>query len=98
MLNEWLNKEDTLMSGERVGEVTHYFDRISVAAILLTGTLRKGEQVHFLGHGSDFSQEITSIQVEHETIETAVKGQEIAVKVIKPVKQHTAVFLVTGEE
>jgi putative protease len=74
IIKEWLNKEDTLMSGERVGEVTHYFDRIAVAAILLTGTLHKGDLVHFLGHGSDFSQEITSIQVEHETIETAVKG------------------------
>ncbi len=86
------------MSGTRVGEVTHYFDRISVAAILLTGPLSKGDRVHFLGHGADFSQEIASIQIEHETIESAHEGQEIAVKVIKPVKPHTSVFLITAEE
>jgi len=85
------------MSGKRVGEVTHYFDRINVAAILLSDTLRKGDHVHFLGHGSDFSQEITSLQLEHASIETAQKGQEIAVKVVKPVKQHTSVFLITEE-
>jgi hypothetical protein len=63
----------------------------------LTGTLRKGDQVHS-GSRFRFLAGDHSIQVEHETLETAVKGQEIAVKVIKPVKQHTAVFLVTGEE
>ncbi len=85
------------MSGTRVGEVTHFFDRINVAVIQLSSALHKGDQVHFLGHGSDFSQEITSMQIEHETIESADKGQEIATKVVKPVKQHTSVFLLTDE-
>jgi hypothetical protein len=85
------------MSGVRVGEVTHFFDRINVAAIQLSSTLHKGDLVHFLGHGSDFSQEITSLQMEHDTIDVAHKGQEVAVKVIKPVKQHTTVFLITEE-
>jgi translation elongation factor EF-1alpha len=86
------------MSGTRIGEVTHYYDRIGVAVIQLSSALAKGDRVHFLGHGSDFTQEITSIQVEHETIESAKKGAEVAVKVAKPVKPHTAIFLITEEE
>jgi translation elongation factor EF-1alpha len=85
------------MSGSRVGEVTHFYDRISVAVVKLSASLTKGDLVHFLGYGSDFTQEITSIQVEHESIEAAKKGDEIAVKVIKPVKPKTAVFLITTE-
>ena len=85
------------MTGVRVGEVTHYYDRISVAVIQLSGKLSIGDNVHFLGHGSDFIQEITSMQIEHEAIESADKGQEIAAKVIKPVKSHTSVFLLTEE-
>ncbi len=85
------------MTGVRIGEVTHYFDRINVAAIMLTETLHKGDQVHFLGHGADFTQEITSLQIEHQSIESAPKGEEVAVRVIKPVKRHTSVFLITGE-
>jgi hypothetical protein len=53
------------MSGARVGEVSHFFDRISVAVITLTSTLHKGD---------------------------------IAIKVTKPVKPHTSVFLISGEE
>jgi putative protease len=85
------------MTGVRVGEVTHFFDRINVAAIQLSHPLHKGDQVHFLGHGSDFTQEITSIQIEHEAVDLAPKNVEVAVRVIKPVKAHTSVFLITEE-
>ncbi len=86
------------MTGVRVGEVTHYFGRINVAVIQLSGNLKVGDNVHFLGHGSDFTQEIKSMQIEHETIESAKKGQEIAVKVAKAVRKNTSVFLLKEEE
>lgn len=86
------------MSGSRIGEVTHYYDRISVAVIKLSNPLSKGDLVHFLGYGSDFTQEITSMQIEHESIDSAKKGDEVAIKTTKPVKQKTAVFLITSEE
>ena len=86
------------MAGNRVGEVAHYFDRINVAVINLSDTLQIGEMVHFLGHGVDFQQEVTSLQIEHEPVSTAGKGQQVAVKVSKPVKAHTAVFKITVEE
>ena len=85
------------MSGTRVGEVTHYFDRLGVATILLTGQLAKGDAVHFLGHGSDFIQQINSMQIEHETIQAAKSGDEVAVKTDKPVKALTSVYLVIDE-
>ena len=80
------------MTGTRLGEVSHYYDRISVAVITLTDSVKVGEKVHFLGHGVDFEQEVSSMQIEHETIESAKKGDQVAMKVLKPVKAHTAVF------
>jgi len=85
------------MAGKRVGEVSHFYDRISVAVITLSSPLAKGDKVHFLGHGSDFTQEITSMQIEHESIDAAKKGDEIALKILKPVKKNTSVFLITEE-
>ena len=83
------------MNGKRIGEVTHYYDRINVAVIMLSHTLKLGDQIHFLGHGSDFLQEITSMELDHKKIKSAAKNQEIALKVSKPVKKHTTVFLIT---
>jgi putative protease len=83
------------MEGKRIGEVTHYYDRINVAVIKLTNPLKLGDQVHFLGQGSDFLQEISSMELEHKKIKSAKKNQEIALKVSKPVKKRTVVYLIT---
>lgn len=85
------------MEGRKIGETTHFFDQISVVVVQLTDSLKTGNTVHFLGSGSDHVQEITSMQIEHETIETARKGDEVAIKVSKPVKPHAAVYLIEKE-
>lgn len=85
------------MSGTRVGKVTLYFDRLGVATVVLSNPLAKGDSAHSLGHGSDFIQQITSMQIEYETILAAKKGDEVAIKTDKPVKALTSVFLITEE-
>ena len=81
------------MSGKRIGEVSHFFDKISVAVLNLIAPVKTGDQVHFLGHGCDFKQEISSMQIEHEKIDAAKKGDEVAIKVSKPVRKGTVVYL-----
>ena len=85
------------MTGKKIGEVSHYFNQINVAVLNLSANLKKGDNVHFLGHGCDFRQEITSMQIEHESIETAKKGDMVAVKVEKPVRKGTVAYLLTED-
>jgi len=87
-----------MMSGTRIGDVTHFYDRIGVAVIILTGEIRLGDQVHFLGRSTDFEQEVKSIQIEHQPISEAGPGQEIALKVERRVHPHDKVFTITREE
>lgn len=86
------------MSGVLVGEVSHYYNRIGVAVIDLKDSLQLGDQVHFFGRSTDFRQEITSMQIEHESISEAGKGQEIAVKVDRRVRNHDKVYKLSEEE
>jgi hypothetical protein len=86
------------MSGNLVGEVSHYYNRIGVAVIDLKDSLQIGDQVHFFGRSTDFRQEITSMQIEHESINEAGKGQEIAVKVDRRVRNHDKVYKLSEEE
>jgi putative protease len=86
------------MTGTRIGEVTHFYDRIGVAVIILTGAIRLGDEVHFLGRSTDFEQEVESIQIEHQPISAAGPGQEIALKVERRVHPHDKVFTITREE
>ena len=74
----------------KVGTVTHYFDKIGVAVVDLTGDLSVGDKVRIGNPG--LIQEIKSIQVEHEKIESAGKGESIGLKVDEPVKKGDEVF------
>ncbi len=83
------------MSDNQVGKVTHYFDRIGVAVLGLTDTIRVGDTLRFLGHSTDFKQEVTSLQIEHQNVNEAKPGQDVALKVIQKVHPNDAVFRVT---
>ena len=76
----------------RVGQVTHYFSKIQVAVLELSETLEVGDTIHFHGHTTDFSQEVGSMQLDHKPVESAGKGQEIAIKVTAKVRVGDEVF------
>ncbi|MCK4940849.1 hypothetical protein KAS45_02040 [candidate division WOR-3 bacterium] len=79
-----------------IGKISHYFNKIDVGIIELTdGELKVGDTIHIKGHTSDFTQQVTSMQIEHETVEKAKKGDGVGVKVDSPVHEHDQVFLVT---
>ncbi len=86
------------MSGNRVGNVTHYYDHLNVAVLTLSESIHVGEMLHFLGHSTDFKQEITSLQIEHKSVEEAKPGADVAIKVIQRVHPNDGVFKIVGEK
>ncbi|MEA3345233.1 MAG: translation elongation factor-like protein [Chloroflexota bacterium] len=82
------------MTEKKIGQVTHYFTGIGVAGIKLTDTLREGDTIHIVGHTTDFTQEVHSMQLEHETITEGQPGQEIGLKVQERVRPNDQVYKV----
>ena len=80
-----------------IGKISHYFNHINVAIIDLTDTLNKGDKIRIKGHTSDFTEEIESMQENHQDIETAKKGHSIGVKVSEHARVGDAVYKVNGE-
>jgi len=77
----------------RIGTVTHYYSKIKVAVVELTGDLALGEKVKFVRGGEDlFEQEVSSIQSEHEKVATAEKGTVAGIKTIKAVKEGAEIY------
>ena len=77
----------------QVGKVTHYFSKIGVAVIEITGgSIKVGDEIHIKGHTSDFKQKVSSMQIEHDKIEVAEPGQSIGVKVNEPVRANDLVY------
>lgn len=80
--------------GKLLGKVDHYFDKISVAAMTLGDALRVGDAVRIEGGSVAFTQQIASMQIEHESVNTAKKGDEVGFKVKQKVREGYRVFKV----
>ncbi|BCX14868.1 MAG: hypothetical protein KatS3mg088_551 [Patescibacteria group bacterium] len=77
----------------KVGKVTHYYDKIGVAVVELTGDLAVGDKIKFVRGGEDlFEQTVESIQVEHNKIDAAKKGETVGLKVDQPLKEGTEIY------
>jgi putative protease len=86
------------MAEQKIGRVTHYFGHIQVAAIELEGELKVGDTIHVKGHTSDFTQPVDSMQIEHESVESAGKGDSIGIKVVEHAREHDDVYKVVADE
>lgn len=85
------------MKEERIGVVDHYYSRIGVATVVLEGDLKVGDAIHIKGHTSDFTQKVESIQIEHENVSEAKKGDNVGIKVKEHVREHDVVYKVIEE-
>ena len=83
-------KEEEL--GKEIGKVTHFFGKISVAVVELSGTLKVGDEIRIKGHATDFTEKVDSMQIEHENVKEAKKGQSIGLKVADKVREGDTVY------
>lgn len=78
----------------KIGEVVHYFNNISVAVIELSDDLAVGDTIEFENPNGEriFQQEVTSMEIDEESVEEAASGDEVAVKVEQKAKAGASVY------
>lgn len=83
------------MEEKKVGEIIKYFGKIGVAAIQLSeGSLKVGDTIHIVGHTTDITQGIDSMQIENKNVQEAGPGADIGIKVNDKVREHDVVYKV----
>ena len=86
------------MAEQLIGTVTHFFGKAMVAAIKITdGQLDVGDTIHIVGHTSDFTQNVDSMQIDRAPVESAKVGDEIGVRVAEHVRDHDKVYRVVPD-
>lgn len=79
--------------GKEVGEVSHYFSKISVAIVELKDKLAVGDKIKIKGHSTEFDQNVDSIQIDHKEVESAKKGDIVGLKVNDKVREGDKIYL-----
>jgi hypothetical protein len=77
-----------------IGRVSHYFGHIGVAVLDLKDKLEEGDEIRFVGGETDFTQKAKSMEVDHEKIKKAKKGDSVGLKTEQKVREDYKVYKV----
>jgi translation elongation factor EF-1alpha len=86
------------MAERKIGEVVKYFAKPSVAAVKINdGEILVGDTIHLLGHTTDLTMALDSIEVNNQRVPRAVVGDYVGIKVPDRVRGGDEVFKVTAD-
>jgi len=80
------------MEERKIGNISHFFDKISVGVIALDDDLKVGDNIHIKGPITDFDQEITSMQIDRSVVKEAKAGQSVGLKLIEKARSHDVIY------
>ncbi len=77
----------------RVGNITHYFNKIMVCVVKIDGAaLFLGDNIIIKGRGTELKQKVNSLQVESLDVKSVKKGQLVGLKVDHCVKEGDVIY------
>lgn len=83
------------MPEEQVGVIVKFFSKPSVAALEVTsGSIKKGDLLHYKGHTTDFTEEVSSMEIDNQPVEEAKAGDLVGLKVSQRVRPNDKVYKV----
>lgn len=82
------------MADQEIGKVIHYYDKLGVAVVRLSGSLEAGDTIKVAKAENDFTMKVGSMQIDHEAVNAGKPGDEVAIKVENPTKEGAVVYKV----
>ena len=84
------------MADLKIGTVLHFYDKIGVAIIELSSDFSVGDKIKFVRGGEDlFEQTVDSMEVDHQSLTNAKKGDIVGLKVNEEVKEGAEVYKIS---
>lgn len=75
-----------------LGEIDHYYGHIGVVTFELKNPVSVGDQIAIRGRITDFLQTVSSIQMNHKSLKSANKNDEVGIQVIETCHPGDKVF------
>ncbi len=66
---------------KEIGKVNHWYDKINVAVVELSGALSVGADIVVKKGEETHPDKVLSMQLDHKDITSGKKGQEVAIKI-----------------
>lgn len=76
---------------KEVGKIIHWYDKIGVAVVKLSGSLKVGDTIKVKKGGEEVEDTVSSMQLDHKDIQSGKKGDEVAVRLSQKAKEGACV-------
>jgi len=83
-----------MLKEKPIGKVVHWYDKLGVAVVKLNKALKVGSQVKVRRGEQEFTDTVTSMQLDHKSVKAGKKGEEVAIKVSQQVKEGAEIYAV----
>jgi hypothetical protein len=89
-----VENQEVEFEGEKVGEITHFFDNISVAVVKPTKEMKVDDEILIYDRQGNIvvEQTVDSMEIDGEKIDVAEVDQEFGMKVEGDVKEGYEVY------
>jgi len=82
-----------IVEGTFIGKVKHFYSKISVAVLEPSDVLKAGDTIRIVGNdGTNFTQPVESMEIEHQKIKEAKPGDLIGLKVTQRAHKGCCVY------
>lgn len=82
------------MAKKPIGKVVHWYDKLGVAVLNLKSALKVGDTIKVKRGDEEFEETIESMQVNHKSVSSVKKGDEVAIKLSQRAKEGAEIFKV----
>ena len=87
-----LNAKHQVPGGVLVGRVEDYFSHVGVIALTLEAPLSIGDMIRVKGHTTDITQKVESMQINHQSVQTASTKDAIGIHIADKARKGDAVY------
>lgn len=80
------------MAQKEIGKVNHWYDKAQVAVVKLSGNIKIGDKIKVKKGDSEFEETVSSMQVDHKTVNSGKKGDEVAIQLSQKTKEGAVIY------
>ncbi len=80
------------MATKPIGKVIHWYDKIGVAVVKLADGLTVGDRITIKHGKEEFEEAVTSMQLDHVSVDSGKKGQGVAIKLSRKAGEGSEIY------
>ena len=87
-----ITPEQQIVGAVFLGKVQDYYGHISVISLVLEAPLVVGDTIRIKGHTTDLTQKVDHMEVDHQSVTSASRGDGVGIKVADRARAGDAVY------